>query len=64
MEMQSLCFLDNVGLMDYLQQHPNVVEEYVLKHVSQNQIEKWIIRKSLKGTAQASSTGNILSDSF
>ena len=33
---------------------PNIVEDYVMKHVSQDQIERWLIRKAqLKNRANS-----------
>jgi len=41
---------DHEGLQKYLLEHPNVVEEFVLKNVNQEQIEKWLLRKCRKNS--------------
>ena len=36
----------DVKIDDYLQNNPHKVEEYVIQNVSQDQLERWLIRKS------------------
>lgn len=50
------------GLMEYLMVHPNVVEEFVLNNVSQKQIEKWLIRKSVSKEGNSSQYSSNLDD--
>lgn len=38
--------LVDVKIDDYLQNNPHKVEEYVIQNVSQDQLERWLIRKS------------------
>jgi len=37
---------DHSSFQDYLLSNPNIIEDFVSKHISQEQIERWLIRKT------------------
>lgn len=36
----------DAGMDNYLQNNPHKVEEYVIQNISQEQLERWLIRKT------------------
>ena len=46
--------LEHEAIEKHLLNDPSIVEDYVMKHVSQDQIEQWLIRKAqLKNRANS-----------
>ena len=44
----SLSDLDEESIRNFLRANPSFLEDYVMKHVDQDRLERWLIRKTRK----------------